>query len=118
MRIHIATLCDWKNRFSEFSDALKRGFAPVDNEVESALLRRALGYDYEETTTEIHETADGQRKHIKKVTRHVQPDVTAQIFWLKNRRPDLWRDKPVATVAEADDPLMQMLKRWDDAARQ
>ncbi|WP_251572506.1 hypothetical protein [Paenibacillus sp. MER TA 81-3] len=29
----------------------------------------------------------------KRVTKEVQPDVTAQIFWLKNRRPDKWRDK-------------------------
>lgn len=54
-----------------------------------------MGYEYEETTTEIIESPDGtKRKHIKKTKKMVVPDTTAQIFWLKNRRPDMWRDKP------------------------
>ena len=61
--------------------------------MENALLKRALGYEAEETTTEIREENGKKTKYIKKTMRHVLPDTTAQIFWLKNRRPDKWRDK-------------------------
>lgn len=60
-----STLAKWKNEYSDISDALKKGKEVVDYEVENALLNKALG-----------------------------GDVTAMIFWLKNRRPDKWRDKP------------------------
>lgn len=107
--IHVATLCDWKNRFPQLSDALKRGKAPIDQQVENALLKRALGYEYEEVTTEIEELGNGkQKKHIKKTVKIVVPDTTAQIFWLKNRRPDKWRDKPAAVE---DNSTMEKLDK-------
>ena len=101
--IHPDTLYDWQKRFPVISDALKRGKAPVDIQVENALLKRALGYEYEEVTTEIEEIPYidkkgneqvKRHKHVKKTKKIVLPDTTAQIFWLKNRRPDKWRDKP------------------------
>ena len=104
MGIHRDTLNEWCKRFSGISDALKQGKAPVDIEVENMLLKRARGFEYEEVTTEIEDIPTGkldangnpiyrQRKHIKKTKKMVVPDTTAQIFWLKNRRPDLWRDR-------------------------
>lgn len=86
-----STFYEYKKEFSEFSESLKKGKDFVDAQVESALLKRALGYEYQETTQEI--TADG-KKHIKKITKHAFPDPVAAIFWLKNRRPDKWREKP------------------------
>ena len=112
------TFTDWKDRFPAISAALKKGKAPVDIQVENALLKRALGYDYEEITTEIFDMPDGtQRKHIKKVTKMVVPDTTAQIFWLKNRRPDKWRDKVEAT-AEGNNDLLQSLLDLERRAAQ
>lgn len=79
------TLYDWKNKHPEISKALKKGKEVVDYEVENALLKRALA-----------------------------GDTTAQIFWLKNRRPDKWRDKPLETTGGADgsedDPITKALK--------
>lgn len=111
------TLCDWKNKFPQLSQALKEGKAPVDLEVENALLKRALGYQYEEIVTEIEQVptmqvdANGNMimkevKHVRKVLKTALPDTTAQIYWLKNRRPDKWREKP--TEAE-DKTTMQKL---------
>lgn len=90
------TLCEWQNRFGEFRNALKKGKEVVDREVENALLKRALGYEYDEVTqepVEDKETGEVQMRVTKRVTKQVAPDVTAQIFWLKNRKPDEFRDK-------------------------
>ena len=80
----------YKSKKSELSEALKKGAEIVDAEVENALLKRALGYSYDEVTQEC--TPEGM-KITKVVTKQVVPDTTAQIFWLKNRCPDKWRDK-------------------------
>ena len=84
-----STLYEWKRRYSEISEALKKGKEVVDIEVENALLKRALGYSYEEKKVEVSEEGTKVTKTIKEVV----PDTTAQIFWLKNRRPEQWRDK-------------------------
>lgn len=91
MNIAAGTLYEWKKQYPEISEALKRGKAVVDIQVENALLKRALGYEFTEERIEISEK-DG-RKVIQTV-KQVVPDTTAQIFWLKNRRPDKWRDRP------------------------
>ena len=90
MGIAPSTLREWKNRFSAIAASLKKGKEVVDIEVENALFKRAMGYDYTETKTE--KVGDDITKTTVTV-KHVPPDVTAQIFWLKNRRPDRWRDK-------------------------
>ena len=86
--IHIATFYDYKKKYSEFSESLKKGKEIVDYEVENALLKRALGYEYDEITYECGE-------EVKRVRKQVAPDTTAQIFWLKNRKPAQWREKQV-----------------------
>lgn len=100
MGIKRQTLYDWKKKYPDISDALKRGKEVIDREVENALLKRARGYQYDETTYEKVVVRDSEGKVVghqmqptKVVTKEVQPDVTAQIFWLKNRKPDVWRDK-------------------------
>lgn len=92
--ISVDSLYTYKRKFSEFSDILKETKEFVDAEVENALLRRALGYEYEEVTRERN--LDGNIVVTKVVTKQVVPDTTAQIFWLKNRRPKQFRDKPEA----------------------
>lgn len=88
--INPATLINWKKQFFELDNALKKGKEVVDRQVENALLKRALGYDYIEKRTEIKK---GVIVSETKITKHVAGDTTAQIFWLKNRKPIEWRDK-------------------------
>ena len=85
------TFTEWKSRFSSIYSALKKGKAPVDFEVENALLKRALGYDYKEIIKEIDNNG---KQHVREITKHMPPDVGAAVFWLKNRRRDKWRDRP------------------------
>jgi hypothetical protein len=90
------TLYEWQKRFSDFSDALKKGKEVVDREVENALLKRAMGYEYDEVTQEPvtdKDTGITEMRVTKRVTKQIVPDVTAQIFWLKNRKPNEFRDK-------------------------
>lgn len=68
MGITSKTLYEWKNKYGDICNALKKGKEIVDYEVENALFRSAM-----------------------------EGNTTAQIFWLKNRRPDKWRDKPADT---------------------
>ncbi len=73
MGINKATLYDWKKKYPDISDALKKGKEVVDIQVENALLKNALS-----------------------------GNITAQIFWLKNRRPDKWREKREVEVNSDD----------------
>jgi len=91
-----STLNDWKKKYPDISDALKKGKEVVDLQVENALLKRALGYEYEEITQESQWNEKSNKYELvvtKLVKKRQAPDTTAQIFWLKNRRPDKWRDK-------------------------
>lgn len=96
LNIATSTFYEYKKEHSEFSEALKKGKEVVDYEVENALLKRALGYDYEEKTYEKRYN-EQLNKYVevltKRVTKQVAPDTTAQIFWLKNRQSSKWRDK-------------------------
>lgn len=89
--INVATLYEWQDRFPDFADAIKKGKRVIDEEVENSLLKRAIGYRYEEETWGKNHL--GEMVLVKRVKKSQAPDVTAQIFWLKNRNPKEWRDK-------------------------
>lgn len=108
-----STLNVWKDRYSDISDALKRGKDVIDRQVENALLRRALGYEYEEVKEKFEDGVITERTVTKK---EVVPDTTAQIFWLKNRKPDKWRDKPAYEDTSELDKLDAILKGLKDNA--
>lgn len=86
------------NRYKKderFALALKKGKAFVDDRVIRSLYQRATGYKYTEKTFENIVFGNGtatKNVKVKTVVKHVEPNVTAQIFWLKNRRPQDWRD--------------------------
>lgn len=121
------TLNVWKKNYPSLFESLKRGKAVVDIQVENALLKRALGYSYDEVTRERvldYDPSTGQvvGSHMeitKTVKKEVQGDTTAQIFWLKNRRPEQWRDKRDVSVegeisttsSMTDDELDERIKK-------
>ncbi|EAD0738601.1 helix-turn-helix domain-containing protein [Listeria monocytogenes] len=129
------TLYDWKKKYSDISDALKRGKEVVDRQVENALFKSATGYEYTERTAKVvdrdkdivdaerreyeqrykmdHPDADLQeikdaaikaiptteRIILLEVDKQVAPNPTAAIFWLKNRKPEEWRDRRETEVS-------------------
>ncbi len=101
-----STLNAWKDKYSDISDTLKRGKDVVDRQVENALLRRALGYEYEEVKEKFEGNVMTERTVTKK---EVIPDVTAQIFWLKNRKRETWADRQNIEISQPiDDSIKEM----------
>ena len=103
MNVSEATLNNYKKKYPEFKQALRKGKEIVDIEVENALFKKALGYNvpvqkafklkdivYGENGKKISET---ERIEYAEEEIHVPADTTAQIFWLKNRKKAQWRDK-------------------------
>lgn len=98
-----STINEWMVTHQNFSDAIKKGKEAWDNlRVEDSLLKRSLGYKYDETTKEP--SIDDPKKLIttKVVKKEVAADTTAMIFWLKNRQPQRWRDVKGVEVSGKD----------------
>lgn len=91
------TINEWKKVHAEFSESLKGGKAAADAEVADKLFKRATGYEHD--AVKIVANANTGQEHIVNYTERYAPDTTAAIFWLKNRRPDLWRDKTEQQVS-------------------
>ncbi len=105
MGISRSTLSEYKKKYLDISNTLKKGKEIVDYEVEGSLLKRAKGYKYQEVTKErILNPINSQYefKITKIVEKEVPPDVGAAMAWLKNRKPDKWRDKPQPKNDEND----------------
>lgn len=92
-----STFYKWRHDHKPFSDALKVGKVASDDRVEQSLYRKAVGYEYE--AVKIFQF-QGQEVVVP-YTEIQHPDTTAAIFWLKNRKPDQYREKPESEEAEA-----------------
>lgn len=84
------TINAWKHEHVEFSEALKKGKAFADAEVADKLFQRATGYSHPAVKMFMFQGVVVKEEY----TEHYPPDTTAAIFWLKNRRSDLWRSVP------------------------
>lgn len=96
--ISVRTLIDWKRRYPAINACLKNSKDLADTIVENALFRKATGYKTKEVSYKAD--SDGNLVPVSAVEKEVPPDTTAQIFWLKNRRPDLWRDRRKETESD------------------
>lgn len=106
--IVVSTLFEWKDKYPAFSEALKRGKEIADTAVKQSLYRRALGYSHSEDKI----FNNNGEALIVPTTKHYPPDSTSCIFWLKNRDPENWRDKPEGSNAEND--IAEALKEIAD----
>ena len=127
MGVAESTLRNWKNIFPEIAEALRKGKEVVDREVENALYKSALGFMQKvKKPVRIREVKYDPKsgKKIRESEKWVQveeevyipPQVTAQIFWLKNRKPDQWREKNDLTLTPSNgvlESLMELHKHGD-----
>ena len=129
MGINVATLYRWKNDHSEICNVLKKTKEVVDREVENALHKRAVGFKISikkpiKIKREYYDDY-GRKCSVEEIeqaeeTVYIPPDTTAQIFWLKNRKRDVWGDKAQAVEEiKQDDGFIQALndtaeKDWND----
>ena len=84
-----ATINRWKKAHPSFCESLKGGKVQADAEIAQSLFHRAKGYTHPEV-----KVFNNQGEIVTHdVVKHYAPDPTSMIFWLKNRQPELWRDK-------------------------
>lgn len=124
--ISLATLYEWKKRYPEFKEALKGSKEIIDRKVVCSLLKNALGHTTIETKRYYKPLfahngepvigADG--KQVKALVREevtekeIAPSTTAQIFWLKNRQPDKWRDSGTADLEKMKGEITDLFNQW------
>ena len=113
-KVSAKTIANWKKKYLPFLQAIKKGKDEFDTEiVEQCLLKRCRGYSYVETTREIQADYDedlddegiGPLQTLavtKKVTKHIEPNVTAQIFWLCNRNSKRWKNRKSHEITGED----------------
>ena len=120
MHVSYSTLRAWRDRFPEIAEALSQGKDAADRVVENALYMSATGFtktvrkpvkvkqiDYDPETGK--KVAEREKYIAVEEEIFVPPQVTAQIFWLKNRKPEQWRDKQEYTDTTALDKLDAIL---------
>lgn len=106
--ITTTTFYEWKKKYTDFSESLKKGKEVSDFEVENALFKSAKGYEYEERK-EVQEVVDGvMRKKVEITRKQVPPNATSIIFWLKNRKPGKWRDKQEIEQTNRTNPFADL----------
>lgn len=121
MGVSATTIREWKKRFPEIAEALRKGKEVVDREVENALYKSAMGFMQKvKKPVKIREVEYDPKsgKKIKESEKWVQveeeiyvpPQVTAQIFWLKNRKPDQWREKNDLTLTPSNGVLESLME--------
>ena len=87
--VSVATIGNWKNDYSGFLEAIKRGKVVADAEVADRLYKRATGYSH----PDVHVSNFQGEVTLTPIKKNYPPDTTAAIFWLKNRQKEYWRDK-------------------------
>lgn len=85
-----STINNWKHEHKGFLESIKRGKSLADANVAERLYKRAMGYEHKEDKI----FNNNGEPLVVGTTKYYAPDTTAAIFWLKNRQPELWRDKP------------------------
>lgn len=89
--VSVRTLAAWKRKHPEFLAGVKAGKDTADQQVAASLFRLAIGFEHQ--AVKIFGDPKTGSELIVDYTERYAPNVTACIFWLKNRRPDEWRDK-------------------------
>ena len=110
--ISVETLNQYKRRYPELVEAIKRGKQVIVTELENALIRRALGYRYQEVKTYI-KTEDGQTatEYVERTDKEMPPNVGALAILLKNKAPDRYtNDRAALELKRLELRLREMIE--------
>lgn len=119
MNVSRSTLNEWVKKYSDISDTLKKSKEVADRRVENSLYERAIGGTHEvKKAVKLKETyydkqgRKCEKEHIEHVIEEVYTpgDTTAQIFWLKNRKPEVWKDKQLIEAEVGTKKLEELIK--------
>ena len=83
------TINAWKKQFPSFLESLKNGKQIADAEIANSLYERAKGYTHDD----VHISNHQGEVLLTPIKKHYPPDTGAAMAWLKNRQPELWRDR-------------------------
>lgn len=110
MHVSRKTINVWKKTHQSFADALSNGKNIADSKIEKSLYDSARGYyvDEEERTIEVNKDGTTKLGDLRTRKRYIPPSVTAQIFWLKNRKREQWRDTSKMEVTGSDGKPLDM----------
>lgn len=103
------TIYLWKKRYPDFAQMLAEAKQEPDDCAEASLFDRATGYSH--PAVKIFYDSKTGKTVEHKYTEHYPPDTVALIFWLKNRRPEMWREKP---HGEADVVVNNITSKSDE----
>lgn len=106
--VEVRTVYRWKADRDEFCQALRAGKEVADERVERSLYQLATGYEQEEV--KIFMPAQAEKPVYAPYRAKVAPNVTAAIFWLKNRRRDEWRDRSTTELTGPDGGPIQSIE--------
>lgn len=92
--VALSSLSDYKKRYVELSDAFARGRMNVVLNIKAALLKKALGFNYEEKKQYIKQDVDtgDKTQYTEITTRYCVPSETAAAMLLRNYDPE-WNDR-------------------------
>jgi len=99
-----STISKWLKEIPEFSEAIKKGRETADAAVALSLFKRATGYSH----PDVHISNYQGEITVTDITKHYPPDTAAAFIWLKNRRPDLWRDRVDIAPIDPNDAARKM----------
>ena len=116
LEVHVATYYRWRAEHQEFRDATSAGKEAADDRVEASLFHRAVGYSHD--AVKIFMPAGATAPVLAPFREHYPPDTAAASLWLRNRRPEKWRDKVVQTFEDGQGnalvPVLNVIERADD----
>ena len=119
MKIRRSTLNEWMKKYSDISDTIKNNKDVADRKVEDSLYERALGGIHKvQKTFKLKETyydeqgRKCEKEHLETAFDevYIPGDTTAQIFWLKNRKPEVWKDKRLIEAEVGTKKLEDLIK--------
>lgn len=101
--ISLASLKNYKNKYPEFLAAIRAGLDIQVSNVEGALYKRAVGYAAPDTKAQWVQDSDGGHWKYAEMEKHYPPDEPSIRFYLKNKKPDEWKDRRDMALGSEDE---------------